>query len=100
MTKTVKEKSLRYVPGVGWEIAVFFFALFAFTVIWATFDVEAYPNLQSFQATNFPSGVFDVNQLAFMNQLVFWFPVCVLWSAALWLWNASQKKRNPSDLPG
>jgi hypothetical protein len=88
------------VQGVAWEIAVGILALLGFSAIWAIFYYEVYPNLQSFQTTNFPVGVFDPNQTAFLNQLIIWFPLICAFSV-FWFWlNRSQKKSDAGDLPG
>lgn len=84
--------------AIGWQVAVFLLSMILFSFIWSIIAYEVFPQYQTFQINNFPSGVFDPDTLIFMNTLVVFFPLAVLFSGGLWLWNAAQRKRGSEDL--
>jgi hypothetical protein len=88
----------RRLKAVGYQIQTFIILQIAFSFIWAIIGYALFPALSNFQVTSFPSGVFPVYTLAFMAQLIYWFPFFAEWSFALYLWNGAQRKNGPEDI--
>ena len=85
--------------AVGYQIAYYLLAQLTFALLWALIFGAVFPKYQAFQASMFGSNIFDPDQLLFFNSLVFSFPLVIEFGTTFWLWNNSQRKRGPEDLP-
>ncbi len=83
----------------SYAIYVYVLMTVVFSIVWAIFCFGVFPHYVTYQTNNFPSGVYDPNQLAFMNALVYTFPMIILWGGAFWMWDRSQRKRGAEDIP-
>jgi len=85
--------------GVGYQITYYILIQLTFALLWALIYFAVLPKYQAFQVSFCPVDCYDVNQSIFMNSLIFTFPLVIEFGSTFWLWNHSQRKRGPEDLP-
>lgn len=84
--------------GLATQIGVLILALISFGILYAALN-QAIQTTETFQTTNFGSGVFNpADYLTFVEQIWYYFPIIGMVVSIFWLLNQAKRRANPPEI--